>query len=488
MPESPHAPSPEDLAKEQLQARKAQAVNAAWRKGFLSYKLYKYQQALRKQFYESTEPIFIVKCSRRIGKSHWLIVTANEYAQAKPGCKIKYAAADAKAVIRIIKPLMEKVLQDCPKELMPKMNWNAGIITYPNGSEIQLAGCDEEKKADSLRGTDADLVILDEAGYIPILKYVVQDILLPQLLTTRGRMLIASSPAKVIGHFFSTQYERAWAKGAAVKLTIWDAYHQGNPDLTPAIIERMCEDVGGKESTAWRREFLAEDVTDTTVQVIPSWSPEAETELVSPVLPPAEYMDTYVSLDFGFIDGMGAVFGYWDGHKLRIQDELYMQQKNTEDQAKAIRLKEFELWGDRKPYLRVSDNNRQAMADLQQLHGLTFMATEKDDKELQVNNLDLLVRNRKLQIDPKCRNLISHFRTTIWNSGRTKFERDPETKHHGELIDAMVYLVRNCHRHRVNGPAVAEPTRETHRIPVNWKPKNVSNNALAFTKFFFGED
>lgn len=486
--QGPSSPTPEQV----LAAKKLEAVKTAWSTGYLKYKLFPYQRSLREKFYGNDGQIFVVKCSRRIGKSHWLVTTALEWANAHPGSQIKYAAADAKAVIRIIRPLLDKLLADCPEHLLPKINWNIGEIRFPNKSVIQIAGCDEEKKADALRGTDADLVIIDEAGYIPILKYVVQDVLMPQLLTTGGKMLVASSPAKVIGHFFSDLYRSAEAKLAAVKLTIWDAFHQGNPFLTEARIAEMCKDVGGEESTAWLREFLAEDVTDASMSVVPSWSEKIEKEVCQEFEVP-RWSDRYVSMDPGTVDGCGILYGFWDSAtaKLYIQDEDLFFHKNTEFIAKSIRAKEEALWPDDKPYMRISDNDLGMIYDLQQLHGLTFIATRKDDKELQCNNLDVLLRNLKVVIHPRCVQLKRQLYTTVWNRQRTQFERveDPVTGNinHGDLVDALVYLVRNVHRQRNNAP-LEYLNPETHRIPVNYPRVKRSQAAETFHNFFLGDD
>jgi len=108
------------------------------------------------------------------------------------------------------------------------------------------------------------------------------------------------------------------------------------------------------------------------------------------------------------------------------------------------------LWGNESPYLRISDNNLQTIADINQ-HGLTFVPTRKDDKELQVNNLREWVRGYKIFIHPRCRRLIAQLASTVWNKNRTSYERN--TEGHGDLLDSLVYLVRNVRRDRDPRPA-----------------------------------
>lgn len=87
-----------------------------------------------------------------------------------------------------------------------------------------------------------------------------------------------------------------------------------------------------------------------------------------------------------------------------------------------------------------------AIADLHQRHGLTFLPTRKDDKQLAVDELDVMVRRGKLRIHPRCTNLIREMYSTVWNASRTEWERTADG--HGDLLDALVYVLRNVRRHR----------------------------------------
>jgi hypothetical protein len=72
---------------------------------------------------------------------------------------------------------------------------------FHNGSEIHIAGCDNGN-AENLRGHESDLNLIDEAGFIDDLEYVLKDILMPQTLTTGGRTIISSTPPRTPAHYF----------------------------------------------------------------------------------------------------------------------------------------------------------------------------------------------------------------------------------------------------------------------------------------------
>lgn len=96
------------------------------------------------------------------------------------------------------------------------------------------------------------------------------------------------------------------------------------------------------------------------------------------------------------------------------------------------------------------DNNYKILInDLFIDHGLQFFATAKDDKQAQINKVRMLIKRGDLVIHPRCKNLIYHLKTAKWDKNRKKFLRskgDPNKgikANHADLLDALIYLVRN---------------------------------------------
>lgn len=115
-----------------------------------------------------------------------------------------------------------------------------------------------------------------------------------------------------------------------------------------------------------------------------------------------------------------------------------------------IRGKEVEVFTDKltgetqAPYLRISDNNLILINDLQVLHRLTFLATDKDDKEAAVNNLRILIDSGRIIVNPKCKHLVNQLKYATWNKSKKSFDRSLDSGHY-DLIDALIYLARNVH-------------------------------------------
>jgi hypothetical protein len=180
----------------------------AWRRPSLRYLLHDGQCQLQDAWRKAPGRRFVICCSRRYGKSYWLHVEGVEACLSQPGLQVRYACPTAKMAKTISEPHMRTVLHDCPASLRPQFHRQDGVWRFPNGSELHVVGCDNGGH-ERLRGASTHLALVDEAGFIDELDYVVQDILLPQTITTDGRILIVSSPARTPAHAFTAYFSAA---------------------------------------------------------------------------------------------------------------------------------------------------------------------------------------------------------------------------------------------------------------------------------------
>jgi hypothetical protein len=411
---------------------------------------------MRKLVFETEHKVVVIGSSRQIGKSFAMTALAIEQCIKQPNSIVKFIAPKVKDIRRIIAPLIREITSDAPSDLRPTFKTQESVFRFPNGSEIQLAGTDNGH-AESIRGNKAHLCIIDEAGFCDDLNYIVNSILIPTTTTTGGKIVMASTPPKSPDHDFMMFLRSAELEGRFLKRTIYD-----NPRLSREDIQRLAEALGGEKSIDFRREYLVEIITSEEDAVVPEFNKELQSKIVKE-WPKPPYFDAYVSMDIGVRDMTVILFAYYDFQhaKVIIEDELVFRGNKvlTDDLAYSIKQKESELWTNKysgetkKPALRVADNNNLILInDLQIKHDLGFLPTLKDNKDAALNNMRMLLRTEKVLINPKCKTLIMHLESAIWDKSRTKYARSAD-KGHFDAVDAASYLLRNINMNKNPFPA-----------------------------------
>ena len=421
-----------------------------WRRGSLKYKLDKVQQELYETFYTSPHKIQTWLLARRSGKTYLLCVLALEQCLRKPNSIVKIASPTKLQVNNNVRPIFRKILEDCPSEVKPEFREKDFIYYFQNGSEIQLAGSDAGH-AEKLRGGDSDLWFVDEAGSCSDLRDVVNSILLPTTLTTKGKGVLASTPPKESDHDFLYFIEVSEQRNALTRKTIYD-----NPRVTKQEIDEMILELGGISNSATRRELFCEIIKDETTSVIPEFTPEIEKEMVKEWPKPLFY-DCYESMDLGGKDLTVVLFAYYDfkADKVIVEDELIVdfrdKNNNIQKLTKDIKEKEKIIWtnefsGETKvPYMRVSDINYIVTQEIMHYGGkeMYFQNAKKDDNDAAINTLRIMIGSNKIVIHPRCKTLIHHLKNVKWHkSKKNQFARSPDAGHY-DAVDALKYLVRS---------------------------------------------
>lgn len=479
-----------------LKHTRKEAVDNLWFKGVLYWKLNSAQKKIYEMFYNTKSRSPVIQCSRRGGKSFTLIILALEQAIRQKNSMIHYACATATMATKIVIPTMNKILDDCPQDLKPSYHKADKAFLFPNGSKIQIEGVDEGN-AERLRGTSTNLGIIDEAGFVDDLESLINDIFLPQTLTTNGKLILSSTPPKSSGHAFTKFIEKAKLKDAYIKLTMPDiiALIANDPihlrsHLDPDILAEIKESIGGENSPTWRREFLVENLTDSSSAVLPEFTDALEKEIVK-IVPRPQHYHYYTAMDPGMTDFTGILFAYLDfkNAKLVIEDEYLGNSADKitiEHIADVIKVKEGTLWKNNesergKLAYRVSDNDAFVINELAQKYKINFIISDKREKEVAISDVRVKLNQLKIVINPRCKNLIYQMKTVIWNKSRKTFQRGIEDAGHFDLVDALIYLVKVCQWNRNPYPGFVNNNEVSHYSNKN---SNLSQTAQAFKGIF----
>ena len=478
------------------------AIAKLWEAGYLQWKLRGRQKDIYDHFTETQYDISTCLISRQFGKSFTLCLIAVEFCLNNPGSIIKYACPTQKMVERIIKPRIKEIIQDCPKELKPEWKTQEKEWVFPNGSTIQVAGCNGGRY-DDLRGGSSHMCIVDEAAFVDELDTVVLNVLAPTTDTTGGKIFLSSTPNdKDANHEFHEKYVFPFeVTGKLLKIT-WE----DSPMITDKDRERIVSRYpGGMENIRFRCEYLCEIPTITEATVIPEFQ-KVKDDIVKELETP-DYCDFYTSMDIGYSDLTVVLFGYYDYYKktlVILDEEIFNGSKDlkTHIVSQRIKNKEKERFlvhrsgqdDYQDPYLRYSDNNNLILLnDLSSTYDLLFHPTEKRNKEQYVDLVRRWVEQKRIIIHPRCVNLLYHISKAQWHytkagtfTGKFKnLKGDKEAgllNSHADALDALIYMARNVQTGKNPYPkGYGLNINENTYISRKWRTKNKSK-AVDFMK------
>ena len=457
---------------------KEAAIKELWYRGNLHFKIKHrdIQNRIEDKYNEIRARggmLFVCNIARRSGKTFWAAKKATEIClnEAIDRPVVKYGSAFYEDLRKFIYPTFEKLLSDSPNSFPKEAIESRKVLEFhANTARIDFAGLD--LKPNSLRGDYADLVIIEEAGFVSKLKYIYDSVCVPMTMYRDGAMIVMiGTPGEDINHDFMTTFKKkAIQENAYLELTIDD-----NDALTQSqrfFYLNECID----ESTKLR-EYYCKVVVDESRAIIPEWKPEFVKEINKDEL--FQFYHKYESMDLGVIDKTVALYGYYDFKeaKLKILNELVMNgpEMTTAVLAEALKKKSLETWGDKVIYKRVSDNNNLLLLnDLSHEFKIRFSPISKDSLHAMVNKVRTWVAQNRIEVSPNCTELIGCLEGGIWDKNRREFLRS-ESYGHYDALASLIYLVRVINEQTNPIPALYKISSQTHHIPHDIvKNKNAS--------------
>ncbi len=489
---------PAGLTEEQL---REPARHALWRAGDLTYRLSGLQERVRDLI--NTRGRRRRRgwlASRRSGKSRTACTIATERAYELPGVYIPYAAPSAVQVRSFVNPHLRRLANEAPPDIAmdylngqwvtPPIQWydeagNPARSKYHGGAEvarfrgdkhaevlqqsiINPRGCEDTRKADALRGAGTPLGIIDECRDVPILDYVLTDVLGPMLWemasvwgdVVQAMLFLCTTAPRKPDHPFVSVWHAMVETDSAIHSTIYESDH-----LSAAQVAEAMEECGGEDTLAWQREGLAMIVRDPKTATFPEFD---KNRCVVEATRPAHFFPAIIG-DGGFIDQAAYLFGYYDFTRAVhvIEDELGFQRARSDTMGEENEAKASELWPDLEVERRRVDASPQVRADMNREEWGDEPAERTEDKEPPhwlsvtkprgavgegsmergVNQARKLLKQGKVEIHPRCEKLLEQLDSCMWNTARTEFVRlkdeNGEPIHHYDFAAAFVYAIRD---------------------------------------------
>lgn len=456
----------------ELLAIKKAVRDQLWRQGDLSFKLnedglHPAQPRIYKASKECKKVTFVTEAARRSGKTYTHAIIAVELALKNPGRRINWCQHTKTEILASAVPLFKQICKDAPPDCQGEFKMHRNVFEFPNGAYIYFFGANSEDDVDRARGGDNPIAnFVDEAGHAEYLEYTYTYILKPAIRQTErvehfGMNFIFSTTPKTPLHFFVKLADRSKARGSYCKETIYDSPN------AERFIARDADDDGLTveqfvATTHFKREYLCERLVDDTLFAFPEFHANRNNIVQKWIRPNGfvEYLTMYVAIDPGGAgenaDRTAMVFGYvdWLKQKIVIEGEVLMKGPNTADMAKAVKAKEDELWpGSLTKVCRIIDDTggpTRFVLDFWEIHKLRAIQAEKQDRPAGIAMVRALLQNGTIIISPDCVLLQKQLAETLNAKNGKGFQRNADG--HGDLCDALLYMVRTCSRSLVVNP------------------------------------
>jgi hypothetical protein len=173
-------------------------------------------------------------CGRRAGKTHSMIRYMIKVAKSRSKALVIYIGITRRtAKDQIWEPLEEANRQ---LGLGAKFNKTDLVMTFPNGSRIQIYGADKKDQIEKLRGFAFDLVVLDEAGsYGAHFASLIEDVIEPGLEDYQGTLVMVGTPVPACNATWIRNYGGRWIQDSTGLVYHYDS-ERNHFDKLPDLV------------------------------------------------------------------------------------------------------------------------------------------------------------------------------------------------------------------------------------------------------------
>lgn len=329
---------------------------------------------------------------------------------------------------------LPKVLKTCFPKLKYTPNKTDYFIQLPNGSEIWVAGLDDDQRVEKILGKEYSTIYFNECSQIPYKSITIALTRLAEKSSLKKKVYFDENPPN----------KRHWSYWLFIKKVDPLESNPINPDQYASIL------MNPKDNLENIDESYITDVLDNL--------PEKQKLRFKE----GEFVDDYdglvyyqfkreecvlniqksngtilIGMDFN-VNPMTAVVCQIINNKIEVIDEVFLENSDTPKMCHELIKKGY---GGAKIYPDSTGANRKTSgkSDHQIIkdNGFVIESTRNPIVFDRVNNINHLLRTKRLLIDPKCRKLINDLEKVAWDGQDLDKKSDPMLTH---ISDALGYV------------------------------------------------
>jgi PBSX family phage terminase large subunit len=332
---------------------------------------------------------------------------------------------------------LPKVLRVCFPNLLVTWNKSDYFLTLPNGSEIWIGGLDDDKRVEKILGKEYSTIFFNECSQISWASIQVALTRLAEKSDLKNKAYYDENPPT----------KRHWSYWIFVKKInpdtgeVLDTSNYASILMNPKdnmdnIDENYLKILNSLDEKQRARFLLGEFNDDSDGQAYYSFNRDINVRDIDASIKQGTQL---VGMDFN-VQPMTAVCCYYINKTFYIVDEVFLENSDTFKMASELKNRGYKgsrVYPDSTGANRKT-SGRSDHAILKE-DGFTVVETRNPFVTDRVNNVNRLLRDGKIIIDPKCKKLINDLEKVTWKNDDLDQKTDKMLTH---ISDALGYL---CH-------------------------------------------
>lgn len=340
---------------------------------------------------------------------------------------------------------LPKVLKLCFPELKTNPSKTDYYLTFPNGSELWIAGLDDAERVEKILGKEYSTIYFNECSQI---SYAAIQIALTRLAEK-------NSLAKKVYYDENPPTKRHWSywlfikgidpvdnvpidtsKYASMIMNPKDNLENIDPDYIEEILSKLPE----RE----RRRFESgEFLDDSDGSAYYAFNREKHVQKIDKSFHVGQ---CHIGMDFN-VNPMTATIGYYVNNTFYVVDEAYLENSDTYKMSSELIRREHNgatIFPDSTGANRKT-SGKSDHEILRQV-GFTIHPTRNPIVFDRINNVNRLLTEGRIIIDPRCKKLIADLEKVVWKNNELDKKSDPSLTHISDALGYWLWAIDNIVR------------------------------------------
>ena len=338
----------------------------------------------------------------------------------------------------IVFDTLPKVMNLCFPKLTYELNKTDWFITLPNGSEIWFAGLDDKKRAEKILGMEFSTIYFNEASELDY----------SSIQIAISRLAQKNSLTKRVWFDFNPPTKSHWSYWLFIKkLDPLENEPLEEPEMYSHLLMNPTDNMANLDENYLKiLERMPKEDRDRFMKGLFAESSDGqayyafdrEIHVADTVKTPGTM---FIGMDFN-VSPMTATIVQYVNNTFYFHDEFFLGEKGSSDTYKMAHALKKAGYTGCKVIPDSTGANRKTSGKSDHLilneNGFTVMPTRNPFVTDRVNNVNRILSDNRVVINPKCKKLINDLEKVSWKSGNLDQKTDTMLTH---ISDGMGYVL-----------------------------------------------